>query len=368
MPRSRQGRRSTGGGRSGRASAATAALLAALALSSGGAAPAAAQGTIGALPQVPANLAAAAVAPPPTAMGAAVGGVGGGIPGTAAGLGAVPGAAAGVSASEAAAGTGTGTNELVDHDMSPVCQATLPQCRAECAPKQGTVMLYQCSAGNGLNGGPAINCQCVIPGKPSGGDQAAILQLVDQPGGRACNSKTWINDCATQMRAVVTGASVVLTPAISDFMGQRCQSVAGIVLGANQVALSMSTQYPIGISTSAPDGTVQIQFSQTGDERYANCYATYKVAQGTFLNGPPANAQGRGRGAAGAAAAVDPAAMAAAMGAADPAAGEAAPKKGGKSLSLGGGDASGAGASVAAKPAAAVAAAALGLLGALAAL
>jgi hypothetical protein len=194
---------------------------------------------------------------------------------------------------------------------------------------------------------------------------AAILQLVDQPGGRACNSKTWINDCAGQLRAVVQGFKVVLTPSISDFMGQHCQTLNGIVLAPNQVAVSMSTQYPIGISTSAPDGTVQIQFSQTGDERYANCYATYKIAQGTFLNGPPPGAAARGRNAAMAAAmGADPAAAdpgAAAAGAEAEA--EGAKKKGG--LSLGGfGEVSGAG-ERAARPAAAAAAAVLGLLVAL---
>jgi len=165
---------------------------------------------------------------------------------------------------------------------------------------------------------------------------------------------------------VVTGFSVVLTPSIGDFMGQRCQTLGGIVLGPNQVALSMSTQYPIGISTSAPDGTVQIQFAQTGDERYANCYATYKVAQGTFLNGPPPARRGAA-GAAGAASAMDPAAMMAAAAAADPAAAEPAAGGKKKSLSLGG-EASGAGGAVAASRGAAAAAAAAGLLVALAAL
>jgi hypothetical protein len=48
-------------------------------------------------------------------------------------------------------------------------------------------------------------------------------------------------------------------------------------------------QYPIGITSTAPDGTVVIDFSQTAADDpnghdWSRCILTYKIAQGFFLD------------------------------------------------------------------------------------
>jgi hypothetical protein len=122
----------------------------------------------------------------------------------------------------------------------------------------------------------------------------AVAQLVlaqgGWPGSKACNDKTWINDCTSKMTAQVNGSSVILTPAVSAAFNEKCDPVRGIVIGPKGTSAAVSfPQYPIGVTQTGPDGTLQIDFSTTaGDDPnnmdWSQCIVTYKIIQGTFLN------------------------------------------------------------------------------------
>jgi hypothetical protein len=116
------------------------------------------------------------------------------------------------------------------------------------------------------------------------------MVLSNWPGSKACNDKTWINDCTSRMTAQVNGSSVVLTPAVSEAFHERCDPVRGIVIGpkGTQAAVSFP-QYPIGITSTGPDGTFQIDFSATASDDpnmmdWSQCTVSYKIIQGSFLN------------------------------------------------------------------------------------
>jgi hypothetical protein len=110
------------------------------------------------------------------------------------------------------------------------------------------------------------------------------------PGANACNSKTWANDCTTQMTAVINGTDVSLIPAVRQAFHEDCSPAAGVVIGpkGTQAAVAFP-QYPIGITSTAPDGTLQIDFSQTASDDpngndWSRCILTYRIMQGTFLD------------------------------------------------------------------------------------
>lgn len=122
---------------------------------------------------------------------------------------------------------------------------------------------------------------------------AAARLVLDQsswPGSKACNDKTWINDCTSQMTAQVNGTGVLFTPATSSAFNQACDPVPGLVIGPKGVsAAAVFPQYPIGISSTGPDGTLTIDFSQTAADDpnqmdWSQCIVRYKIVQGTFLN------------------------------------------------------------------------------------
>lgn len=116
------------------------------------------------------------------------------------------------------------------------------------------------------------------------------MVLSNWPGSKACNDKTWINDCTSKMTAQVNGSNVVLTPAVSQAFNEKCDPVRGLVIGpkGTQAAVSFP-QYPIGLTSTGPDGTFQIDFSATaGDDPnnmdWSQCIVSYKIIQGSFLN------------------------------------------------------------------------------------
>jgi len=66
--------------------------------------------------------------------------------------------------------------------------------------------------------------------------------------------------------------------------------VQGVVIGpkGTQAAVSFP-QYPIGLTSTGPDGTMQIDFSSTASDDpnnmdWSQCIVTYKIIQGSFLN------------------------------------------------------------------------------------
>jgi hypothetical protein len=116
------------------------------------------------------------------------------------------------------------------------------------------------------------------------------MVLSNWPGSKACNDKTWINDCTSKMTAQVNGSNVVLTPAVSAAFNEKCDPVQGLVIGpkGTQAAVSFP-QYPIGLTSTGPDGTFQIDFSATAADDpnnmdWSQCIVTYKIIQGSFLN------------------------------------------------------------------------------------
>lgn len=118
----------------------------------------------------------------------------------------------------------------------------------------------------------------------------AQMVLANWPGSKACNDKTWINDCTSKMTAQVNGSMVTLTPAVSEAFHEKCDPVKGIVIGpkGTQAAVSFP-QYPIGVTSTGPDGTFQVDFSATaGDDPnnmdWSQCIVSYKIIQGSFLN------------------------------------------------------------------------------------
>jgi hypothetical protein len=175
---------------------------------------------------------------------------------------------------------------IIDHYNSAVCVSTLPQCQAKCRPPSDYI--FVCSAGGGIGGAPLINCQCVVPTAPGGGDQKALITLVDFPGGQKCKQKTWVNDCGTNMIASVTGSTAAFTPTITQAFGNPCVAQQGIVTGTNKVVVTFP-EYPLGIMTSNRDGSISIQFGAF-DDGSTNCYAIYKIVQGNFMNGTYAQA------------------------------------------------------------------------------
>jgi hypothetical protein len=114
------------------------------------------------------------------------------------------------------------------------------------------------------------------------------MVLSNWPGSKACNDKTWINDCTSKMTAQVNGSNVVLTPAVSEAFHERCDPVRGIVIGPKGAQAAVSfPQYPIGLTSTGPDGTFQIDFSATADPNnmdWGQCIVSYKIIQGSFLN------------------------------------------------------------------------------------
>jgi hypothetical protein len=119
---------------------------------------------------------------------------------------------------------------------------------------------------------------------------AASLVLANWPGSKACNDKTWLNDCTSQMSVQVDGSNVLFTPAIKAFANEACDPAPGVVIGprGTQAAVSFP-QYPIGLTSTGPDGTLTIDFSSTaGDDPnnmdWSQCIVTYKIIKGTFLN------------------------------------------------------------------------------------
>lgn len=116
------------------------------------------------------------------------------------------------------------------------------------------------------------------------------MVLANWPGAKACNDKTWINDCTSKMTAQVNGSNVLLTPAVSSAFHESCDPVQGIVIGpkGTQAAVSFP-QYPIGLTSTGPDGTLQIDFSATAADDpnnmdWSGCIISYKIIQGSFLN------------------------------------------------------------------------------------
>jgi hypothetical protein len=126
-----------------------------------------------------------------------------------------------------------------------------------------------------------------------------VLAQGGWPGSKACNDKTWINDCTSKMTAQVNRSSVILTPAVSAAFNEKCDPVRGIVIGPKGTSAAVSfPQYPIGVTQTGPDGTLQIDFSTTaGDDPnnmdWSQCIVTYKIIQGQFLN-PLVGMQGGG--------------------------------------------------------------------------
>jgi hypothetical protein len=118
----------------------------------------------------------------------------------------------------------------------------------------------------------------------------ARLILSDWPGANACNQKTWANDCTSQMTITVNGANVTLTPSVSNAFNEQCAAQPGLVIGPKGTqAAVVFPQYPIGLTSTNPDGSITVDFSQTAADDpnqndWSKCILTYKVVQGTFLD------------------------------------------------------------------------------------
>jgi len=115
-----------------------------------------------------------------------------------------------------------------------------------------------------------------------------LLQLVDFPGAKVCKQKTWINDCGTTLVASISGAVVTYAPTITGFDGKPCRTVQGMVVGPRQVLASFP-EYPLAQVVTNPDNSVSVQFS-AWDDGDTSCYATYRLVQGSYLNGTFATA------------------------------------------------------------------------------
>jgi hypothetical protein len=72
---------------------------------------------------------------------------------------------------------------VIDYDMSPVCQAFLPKCQAQC--KAPADFIFVCSAGSGPNGGPLVKCDCLQPAQPAGGNQSEQGAAAPRPAAAA---------------------------------------------------------------------------------------------------------------------------------------------------------------------------------------
>jgi hypothetical protein len=134
---------------------------------------------------------------------------------------------------------------------------------------------------------PAESSPVLCPFHP----YAAARFVLDQwPGSRACNDKTWLNDCTSQMTATVNGTSVLFTPAVGSAFNEQCDPAPGVVIGpkGTQAAVTFP-QYPIAITSTGPDGSLMLDFSVTaGDDPnqmdWSQCIVSYKIIQGSFLN------------------------------------------------------------------------------------
>lgn len=117
-----------------------------------------------------------------------------------------------------------------------------------------------------------------------------VLDQASWPGARACNQKTWLNDCTSQMTGQINGSSVLFTPAVTQAFTEACDPAPGLVIGPRGTSAAVSfPQYPIGITSTGPDGVLTIDFSQTQADDpngmdWSQCVVRYKIVQGTFLN------------------------------------------------------------------------------------
>ncbi|KIZ06657.1 hypothetical protein MNEG_1290 [Monoraphidium neglectum] len=186
---------------------------------------------------------------------------------------------------------------VIQQDNSAVCVSVMPACEAKC---KGQQYFFICAAGNGPMGTPYIICRCAQPAPAVGGpQQIARLALSNWPGAKACNQKTWANDCTTQLTAAVNGTAVTLTPAVGSAFNENCAPASGIVIGPKGAqAAVVFPQYPIGLTSTGADGSVTIDFSQTAADDpnqndWSQCILTYRVVQGTFLDPRLAIAQQR---------------------------------------------------------------------------
>ncbi|GBF88493.1 hypothetical protein Rsub_01206 [Raphidocelis subcapitata] len=180
---------------------------------------------------------------------------------------------------------------IIQHDNSPTCRSYAPACAAKCA---GQEYFYICAVGNGPMGTPYVVCRCAAPAMPLGPQQQVAHLVLDPemgwPGSRACNSKTWANECTMQMTAHVNGTSVQLIPSVRKAFNEDCAPAPGLVLGPKGASAAVVfPQYPIGITSTAPDGTVTIDFSQTAADDpnghdWTRCILTYRVVKGSFLD------------------------------------------------------------------------------------
>ena len=103
-----------------------------------------------------------------------------------------------------------------------------------------------------------------------------------------------------------------MKPGVSAFSNENCAEFKGKILGPRGLQAAMALpdgQYPIGLTSTGPDGSVQIDFSTQGTsdpmfshKDWSQCIVTYKIIQGQFLNPPVGNqrAMAGGLGAAGA--------------------------------------------------------------------
>jgi hypothetical protein len=122
--------------------------------------------------------------------------------------------------------------------------------------------------------------------------QVAKLVLSNWPGAKACNDKTWINDCTSQVTSLINGTQVTLTPAVASAFNEQCDPAPGVVIGPKGMQAAISfPQYPIALTSTGPDGTLTVDFSATASNDpnqmdWSQCVVTYKVVQGTFLPPP----------------------------------------------------------------------------------
>jgi hypothetical protein len=87
-----------------------------------------------------------------------------------------------------------------------------------------------------------------------------------------------------------------MRPGVSAFSNENCAEFKGKVLGPKGLQAAMALpdgQYPIGLASTAPDGSVQIDFATQGGtdpmfshKDWSQCLVTYKIIQGSFLNPP----------------------------------------------------------------------------------
>jgi hypothetical protein len=121
----------------------------------------------------------------------------------------------------------------------------------------------------------------------------AELQLDPEsgwPGAKACNQKTWANDCTSLLTASIDGTAVTLTPSVRTAFNEECAPAPGLVIGPGGTqAAVVFPQYPIGLTSTSPDGTFTIDFSLTGSDDpngndWSGCILHYKIVKGSFLD------------------------------------------------------------------------------------